>query len=405
MAEIRLSKLIKQFNIGLDTLVDFLNSMGAGIEEPSVNTKISDEYLPELHKRFGKDLELREAAENIDVKSMVNPLAYLDHIPSAKHKTAPVDVPTEDFDWEAFMNDGAEKVTAEETMALYEQTLIKVHDNEIVEGVVTAITRREVVVNIGAISEGLVPADEFRYNPNLKVGDKVEVFVVNAEDRRGRLVISHKKARWLKSWEMVEKAYESSEVVKGYVKTRTKGGMIVDVFGLEAFLPSSQIDDKPIYNYEALVNTDIDLVIIQINKEYRNIVVSHKAIILGEKEKKREELFSTLTAGQIIEGVVKNITKYGAFIDLGGVDGLVHITDLSWETVAHPCEVVSLGQKVKVVVLSMDKEQGRIALGLKQLTKPTPEGGKAPDTPAPEIDPNSFFSAKALDLFGNKDEK
>ena len=403
MAEIRLSKLIKQFNIGLNTLVDFLNSKGAGIDVPSVNIKVSDEYLPELYQRFGKDWELREAADKIDVKALENPFEHLDHLPSLKPEAQSTSLVSREFDWDAFENEGVTH-GQEETLAKYEQQLKEIHENEIVEGVVTSINLRGVIVNIGAKSEGFIPAYEFRYNPGLKVGDKVEVLVESAEDRKGHLVISHKKARQIRIWDKVNAAYESGEVVKGYVKTRTKGGMIVDVFGLEAFLPSSQIDIRPTYDYDSLVDTVIDLVIIQVNKEYRNVVVSHKAILLGEQEKKREELFSTLTVGQTIEGVVKNITKFGAFIDLGGVDGLVHISDLSWETITHPDEVVSLGQSINVMVLSLDREHGRIALGLKQLTKPISEESKRSAAPVPEIDPNSFFSAKALDLLGKKDE-
>ena len=277
-------------------------------------------------------------------------------------------VAPEEFDWEAFENDGAEKVSKEETMALYEQTLNKVTENEVVEGVVTAITKREVVVNIGAKSEGVISAPEFRYNPDLKVGDKVEVLVESAEDRKGQLVISHKKARQLKSWDMVNAAYESGEVVKGYVKTRTKGGMIVDVFGIEAFLPGSQIDIKPIRDYDVFVDTTMDFKIVKINQEFRNVVVSHKALLEAEQELKRTELISKLEKGQVLEGVVKNITNYGVFVDLGGVDGLIHITDLSWGRISHPEEVVALDQQINVVVLDFNEQQKRIALGLKQLT-------------------------------------
>ena len=276
-------------------------------------------------------------------------------------------VAPEEFDWEAFENDG-QVGSKEETMAKYEQTLNKVTENEVVEGVVTAITKREVVVNIGAKSEGVISAPEFRYNPDLKVGDKVEVLVESAEDRKGQLVISHKKARQLKSWDMVNAAYESGEVVKGYVKTRTKGGMIVDVFGIEAFLPGSQIDIKPIRDYDVFVDTTMDFKIVKINQEFRNVVVSHKALLEAEQELKRTELISKLEKGQVLEGVVKNITNYGVFVDLGGVDGLIHITDLSWGRISHPEEVVALDQKINVVVLDFNEQQKRIALGLKQLT-------------------------------------
>ena len=277
-------------------------------------------------------------------------------------------VAPEEFDWDAFENEGVDKGSKEETLAKYEQTLSKVTENEVVEGVVTSINKREVVVNIGAKSEGVISAPEFRYNPDLKVGDKVEVLVESAEDRKGQLVISHKKARQLKSWDMVNAAYESGEVVKGYVKTRTKGGMIVDVFGIEAFLPGSQIDIRPIKDYDVFVDTTMDFKIVKINQEFRNVVVSHKALLEAEQEQKRSELISKLEKGQVLEGVVKNITNYGVFVDLGGVDGLIHITDLSWGRISHPEEVVALDQKINVVVLDFNEQQKRIALGLKQLT-------------------------------------
>ncbi|MBQ9701526.1 MAG: 30S ribosomal protein S1, partial [Bacteroidales bacterium] len=277
-------------------------------------------------------------------------------------------VAPEEFDWDAFENEGVDSSSKEETLAKYEQTLSKVTENEVVEGVVTAINKREVVVNIGAKSEGVISAPEFRYNPDLKVGDKVEVLVENAEDRKGQLVISHKKARQLKSWDMVNAAYESGEVVKGYVKTRTKGGMIVDVFGIEAFLPGSQIDIRPIKDYDVFVDTTMDFKIVKINQEFRNVVVSHKALLEAEQELKRAELISKLEKGQVLEGEVKNITNYGVFVDLGGVDGLIHITDLSWGRISHPEEVVALNQKINVVVLDFNEQQKRIALGLKQLT-------------------------------------
>ena len=277
-------------------------------------------------------------------------------------------VAPEEFDWDAFENDSPAGENRAEVAAQYDQTLQKVTENEVVEGVVTSINKREVVVNIGAKSEGVIPAPEFRYNPDLKVGDKVEVLVESAEDRKGQLVISHKKARQLKSWDMVNAAYEAGEIVKGYVKTRTKGGMIVDVFGIEAFLPGSQIDIKPIRDYDVFVDTTMDFKIVKINQEFRNVVVSHKALLEAEQEAKRAELISKLEKGQVLEGVVKNITNYGVFVDLGGVDGLIHITDLSWGRISHPEEVVTLDEKINVVVLDFNESQKRIALGLKQLT-------------------------------------
>ena len=304
--------------------------------------------------------ELKTVAEEAQIEAPVQK--------ETKKAALNASVAPEDFDWDAFENEGVEKGSKEETLAKYEQTLSKVTENEVVEGVVTSINKREVVVNIGAKSEGVISAPEFRYNPDLKVGDKVEVLVESAEDRKGQLVISHKKARQLKSWDMVNAAYESGEVVKGYVKTRTKGGMIVDVFGIEAFLPGSQIDIKPIRDYDVFVDTTMDFKIVKINQEFRNVVVSHKALLEAEQELKRAELISKLEKGQVLEGVVKNITNYGVFVDLGGVDGLIHITDLSWGRISHPEEVVALDQKINVVVLDFNEQQKRIALGLKQLT-------------------------------------
>jgi small subunit ribosomal protein S1 len=278
-------------------------------------------------------------------------------------------VKPEDFDWDAF--EGGDVYGSEDKKAIeeaYGATLSKVVENEVVEGEVTAVNKREVVVTIGGKSEGVIPVSEFRYDPDIKVGDKVEVYVESAEDKKGQLVLSHRKARTLKSWDRVNDAFENDEVVKGFVKTRTKGGMIVDVFGIEAFLPGSQIDIKPIRDYDQFVGQNIDCKIVKINQEFRNVVVSHKALLEAEQEAKRAELISKLEKGQVLEGVVKNITNYGVFVDLGGVDGLIHITDLSWGRVNHPEEVVSLDEKLKVVVLDFNEQQKRIALGLKQLT-------------------------------------
>ena len=287
-------------------------------------------------------------------------------------------VAPEDFDWDAFENEesyGGDKAAVEEQ---YAQTLSRVQEGEVVEGTVTAITKREVVVNIGYKSEGVIMAPEFRYNADLKVGDKVEVFVENTEDKKGQLILSHKKARQLRSWDMVNDAFNKDEVVKGYVKTRTKGGMIVDVFGIEAFLPGSQIDVKPIRDYDQFVDTTMDFKIVKINSEFRNVVVSHKALIEAELEAQKSEIISKLEKGQVLEGTVKNITNYGVFVDLGGVDGLIHITDLSWGRVNHPEEIVSLDQKINVVILNFDETKKRIALGLKQLT-PHPWSALDPD--------------------------
>ena len=277
-------------------------------------------------------------------------------------------VAPENFDWDAFENDDVYGGSVEAIAEQYNQTLSKVVEGEVVEGEVTSIGKREVVVNIGYKSEGVIMAPEFRYNPELKVGDKVEVFVENAEDKKGQLILSHKKARQLRSWDMVNAAYAADEIVKGYVKTRTKGGMIVDVFGIEAFLPGSQIDIKPIRDYDQYVDTNMDFKIVKINQEFRNVVVSHKALIEAELEQQKSEIIGKLEKGQVLEGTVKNITGYGVFVDLGGVDGLIHITDLSWGRINHPEEVVALDQKINVVILDFDESKKRIALGLKQLT-------------------------------------
>ena len=277
--------------------------------------------------------------------------------------------PLADFDWDAFENGTvATGENHKATEAAYEQTLNNVHENEVVEGEITDITKREVVVRIGSKSDGVIPANEFRYNPELKIGDKVEVYVENLEDKKGQLILSHKKARASKSWERINQALENKEIIKGYIKCRTKGGMIVDVFGIEAFLPGSQIDVKPIRDYDVYVGQTLDFQVVKINQEYKNVVVSHKALIEAELEAQKQQIISTLEKGQVLEGAVKNITNYGVFIDLGGVDGLVHITDLSWGRVSNPREVVQDDEKLKVVILDFDEEKKRIALGIKQLT-------------------------------------
>ena len=276
-------------------------------------------------------------------------------------------VAPEEFDWDAFENDDVYGGSVEAIAEQYNQTLSKVVEGEVVEGVVTSVSKREVIVNIGYKSEGVIMAPEFRYNQDLAVGDKVEVFVESTEDKKGQLILSHKKARQLRSWDMVNAAFAADEIVKGYVKTRTKGGMIVDVFGIEAFLPGSQIDIKPIRDYDQYVDTTMDFKIVKINHEFRNVVVSHKALIEAELEQQKSEIIGKLEKGQVLEGTVKNITGYGVFVDLGGVDGLIHITDLSWGRINHPEEVVALDQKINVVILDFDESKKRIALGLKQL--------------------------------------
>ena len=278
-------------------------------------------------------------------------------------------VTNENFDWNAYENDlGVYDHPKEEIAEAYDKTLSNVNVGEVVEGTVTGITKREVLVNIGYKSEGVIPVSEFRYNPDLKVGDKIEVYVESAEDKGGQLVLSHKKARQLKSWDRVNEALEKDEIIKGYIKCRTKGGMIVDVFGIEAFLPGSQIDVKPIRDYDVYVDKTMEFKVVKINQEFRNVVVSHKALIEAELEAQKQVIMSKLEKGQILEGTVKNITSYGVFVDLGGVDGLIHITDLSWGRVNHPEEIVALDQKIQVVILDFDDAKKRIALGLKQLT-------------------------------------
>ncbi len=276
--------------------------------------------------------------------------------------------PLDDFNWDEFENGGNANVSKEDLKKAYDETLNKVSEHQVVEGTVIAADKKEVIVNIGYKSDGIIPASEFRYNPDLKVGDKVEVYVENQEDAKGQLVLSHKKARLSKSWERVNAALDNEEVIQGYIKCRTKGGMIVDVFGIEAFLPGSQIDVHPIRDYDVFVGKTMEFKVVKINQEFRNVVVSHKALIEQELEAQRKEIISKLEKGQILEGTVKNITSYGVFVDLGGVDGLIHITDLSWGRVSDPHEVVALDQKINVVILDFDEEKKRIALGLKQLT-------------------------------------
>ena len=277
--------------------------------------------------------------------------------------------PVEDFNWDAYENgEAVTSMSHEDLEKAYDGTLNKVNDREVVDGTVIAMNKREVVVNIGYKSDGIIPLSEFRYNPELKVGDTVEVYIENQEDKKGQLILSHKKARATRSWDRVNAALENEEIIKGYIKCRTKGGMIVDVFGIEAFLPGSQIDVKPIRDYDVFVGKTMEFKVVKINQEFKNVVVSHKALIEAELEQQKKEIIGKLEKGQVLEGTVKNITSYGVFIDLGGVDGLIHITDLSWGRVSDPKEVVELDQKLNVVILDFDDEKKRIALGLKQLT-------------------------------------
>ena len=277
--------------------------------------------------------------------------------------------PLADFNWDEFENGSHAEASKNDLTKAYDETLNKIQEHQVVEGTVISVDKKEVVVNIGYKSDGIIPASEFRYNPDLKPGDKVEVYVENQEDKRGQLVLSHKKARLQKSWENINKALENDEVIQGYIKSRTKGGMIVDVFGIEAFLPGSQIDVHPIRDYDVFVGKTMEFKVVKINQEFRNVVVSHKALIEAELEAQRKEIISHLEKGQILEGTVQNITSYGVFVDLRGVGGLGHITDLSWGRVSDPHEVVALDQKINVVILDFDEEKKRIALGIKQLTQ------------------------------------
>ena len=286
--------------------------------------------------------------------------------------------PLADFNWDEFENGSSANVSKQDLEKAYDETLNKIQEHQVVEGTVISLDKKEVVVNIGYKSDGIIPASEFRYNPDLKVGDKVEVYVENQEDKKGQLVLSHRKARLNKSWDKVNEALENEEIIQGYIKCRTKGGMIVDVFGIEAFLPGSQIDVHPIRDYDVFVGKTIEFKVVKINHEFRNVVVSHKALIEAELEAQKKEIISHLEKGQVLEGTVKNITSYGVFVDLGGVDGLIHITDLSWGRVSDPHEVVALDQKINVVILDFDEDKKRIALGLKQLT-PHPWDALSPD--------------------------
>ncbi|HPQ33542.1 MAG TPA: 30S ribosomal protein S1 [Tenuifilaceae bacterium] len=303
------------------------------------------------------------ASNEANVEQVDQPAAEVNEQETTK------EVVEQEFDWETFAEEGAyPKAKKAEYEAMYNETLSSVAEGEVVDGTVIALNKREVVINIGYKSEGVVSISEFRYNPELAIGDTVEVYVENQEDKKGQLVLSHKKARSLRSWDRVNQALDKDEVIKGYIKCRTKGGMIVDVFGIEAFLPGSQIDVKPIRDYDIFVGKTMEFKVVKINQEYKNVVVSHKALIEEELEQQKKDIIAKLEKGQVLEGTVKNITSYGVFIDLGGVDGLIHITDLSWGRVTHPEEIVQLDQKLNVVILDFDDAKKRIALGLKQLT-------------------------------------
>ena len=317
-----------------------------------------------------------ETAPVVEETTVVEEVPAVEETPVAEEKPkaekpAPAvkDAPNTDFDWDAYeKGDALTTQSKAELEKIYDNTLNAIKDKQVVEGTVISINKREVVVNVGYKSDGVVSMGEFRYNPDLQVGDKVEVYIESQEDKKGQLLLSHKQARASRAWERVNEALESQEIVTGFVKCRTKGGMIVDVFGIEAFLPGSQIDVKPIRDYDVFVGKTMEFKVVKINHEYKNVVVSHKALIEAELELQKKEIISRLQKGQVLEGVVKNVTSYGVFIDLGGVDGLIHITDLSWGRVTHPEEIVKLDDKINVVILDFDDEKRRIALGLKQLS-------------------------------------
>ena len=336
------------------------------VEETVAEAPVAEEVIEEVAEAPVAEEVIEEAvAEEAPVAEEE---IVIEEAPTEKVK-APKPVPAGDFDWDAYeKGDIMSAETKADLEKIYDNTLNAIKDKEVVEGTVILINKREVVVNVGYKSDGVVPMSEFRYNPDLAVGDKVEVYIESQEDKKGQLILSHKQARATRSWDRVNAALETQEIVKGFVKCRTKGGMIVDVFGIEAFLPGSQIDVKPIRDYDVFVNKTMEFKVIKINHEFKNVVVSHKALIEAELELQKKEIIGKLQKGQVLEGTVKNITSYGVFIDLGGVDGLIHITDLSWGRVSHPEEIVQLDAKLNVVILDFDDEKKRIALGLKQLS-------------------------------------
>ncbi len=343
----------------------------AEAEEENIPAE-SEEPVAEVTPEAGEEENREEAAApEEETETAVNEPAVAEASPApASSAENAGEAGLNDFDWDAFEEGTMELSKSEQSKfeEKYNETLSTVAENEVTDGTVISMNKREVVINIGYKSEGVVSLNEFRYNPDLKPGDTVEVYVESKEDKKGQLVLSHKKARAMKSWDRVNQALDQDEVIKGYIKCRTKGGMIVDVFGIEAFLPGSQIDVKPIRDYDAYVGKNMEFKVVKINHEFKNVVVSHKALIEEELEQQKKEIIAKLEKGQVLEGTVKNITSYGVFIDLGGVDGLIHITDLSWGRVNHPEEIVQLDQKLNVVILDFDDDKKRIALGLKQLT-------------------------------------
>jgi len=349
-------------------------------EKAPKKTIETDEVAAEAeeHSEAAAQFETVEAAEAAEIKKEKKPKKKAEKEIETKEEHTGVRS-NEDFDWESFESEELKSSPRhKEYEAMYDETLSTVAVDEVVQGTVIQMTSREVVINIGYKSEGVVSLNEFRYNPNLKVGDTVEVYVESQEDKKGQLLLSHKKARAINSWDRVNASLEKDEIITGYIKCRTKGGMIVDVFGIEAFLPGSQIDVKPIRDYDVFVGKTMEFKVVKINQEFKNVVVSHKALIEAELEQQKKEIIAKLEKGQVLEGTVKNITSYGVFIDLGGVDGLIHITDLSWGRVNHPEEIVQLDQKLNVVILDFDDDKKRIALGLKQLT-PHPWDSVDPD--------------------------
>lgn len=337
-----------------------------------VNAEVNETPVVNEPEAIAAEAQSAHAEEPEVVAEVATAVENDDDEPTVEKLKAPLtqQVSLENFDWDA-IGKKHENYTSDERSkleSLYDKTLSSIVEHEVIDGTVVAISSREVVVNIGFKSDGVIPQSELRYNPNLKIGDKIEVYVESQEDMGGQLLLSHKKARILRSWERVNQAFEKEEIINGYVKCRTKGGLIVDVFGIEAFLPGSQIDVKPIRDYDIYVDKVMEFKVVKINQEYKNVVVSHKALIEDELEQQKADIISKLEKGQILEGTVKNITSYGVFVDLGGVDGLVHITDLSWGRINHPEEIVQLDEKIKVVILDFDENKKRIALGLKQLT-------------------------------------
>ena len=366
-----IKKLPSEENVSVVTEVAVAETTDIEKAKEAIAEDVKSEAATEAHpEKKEKKIKKSEAEVVAEVKAEAETETEVAATVESEIKTERKGtLSNEDFDWDAFESEElrtSPRFTEYEN--LYDKTLSTVAVDEVVPGTVIQMTTREVVINIGYKSEGVVSLNEFRYNPNLKVGDTVEVYVESQEDKKGQLVLSHKKARALNSWDRVNTALEKDEIITGFIKCRTKGGMIVDVFGIEAFLPGSQIDVKPIRDYDVFVNKTMEFKVVKINQEFKNVVVSHKALIEAELEQQKKEIIAKLEKGQVLEGTVKNITSYGVFIDLGGVDGLIHITDLSWGRVNHPEEIVQLDQKLNVVILDFDDDKKRIALGLKQLT-------------------------------------